>query len=180
MDPAPAKDQGKGDKGTKEGKGSKDAPAATVEDQPKKTPGQVEVVLGKNGLPQGISETPSSDLRPAPSEEPIKQPPTSLFSSSLISLSTDHEQESVMIFPEWKIICEVPNSNAGAKAVLNGLVGQQTQLKSWTLPYRAVVLLCSHKKRDKRCHIAAPLLEKVSLVKIIPVCEGLKLMLVFC
>lgn len=180
MDPAPAKDQGKGDKGTKEGKGSKDAPAATVEDQPKKTPGQVEVVLGKNGLPQGISETPSSDLRPAPSEEPIKQPPTSLFSSSLISQSTDHEQESVMIFPEWKIICEVPNSNAGAKAVLNGLVGQQTQLKSWTLPYRAVVLLCSHKKRDKRCHIAAPLLEKVSLVKIIPVCEGLKLMLVFC
>lgn len=26
------------------------------------------------------------------------------------------------------------------------------------LPYRAVVLLCSHKKRDRRCHIAAPLL----------------------
>jgi hypothetical protein len=67
-----------------------------------------------------------------------------------------------MIFPEWKIICEVPNSSSGAKAVLDGLVGQQTQLKSWTLPYRAVVLLCSHKKRDKRCHIAAPLLEKVS------------------
>lgn len=26
------------------------------------------------------------------------------------------------------------------------------------LPYRAVVLLCSHKKRDRRCSIAAPLL----------------------
>lgn len=26
------------------------------------------------------------------------------------------------------------------------------------LPYRAVVLLCSHKRRDKRCHIVAPIL----------------------
>lgn len=80
-----------------------------------------------------------------------------------------------MIFPEWKIICEVPNSSAGAKAVLDGLVGQQTQLKSWTLPYRAVVLLCSHKKRDKRCHIAAPLLEKVSLSRILPLAKLLNL-----
>jgi hypothetical protein len=157
VDLPPPKDKGK------DGKDSKDAakPEATVADKPQKPPGRIDIVIGKNGLPQGISETPLADLNPSPSKEPVKQPPTSLFSSSLISQSADDDQESVMIFPEWKIICEVANSSAGARAVLDGLVGQRTQLKSWTLPYRAVVLLCSHKKRDKRCHIAAPLLEKV-------------------
>ncbi|CAD6976189.1 unnamed protein product [Tilletia controversa] len=31
-------------------------------------------------------------------------------------------------------------------------------VRRWVLPYRAVVLLCSHKKRDARCSIAAALL----------------------
>lgn len=32
------------------------------------------------------------------------------------------------------------------------------RFQTWPLAYRAVILLCSHKRRDKRCHIIAPLL----------------------
>lgn len=159
VDPPPAKKEDP--KPAKEKETPK--PAAQEPVRPTKPPGQIDLVLGKNGLPQGISETPLTDLVPAPNTDAgTKQPPTSLFSSSLVSQSADQDKESVMIFPEWKVICEVPNSSSGAKDVFEGLNGRTSGMKSWTLPYRAVVLLCSHKKRDKRCHIAAPLLEKVS------------------
>lgn len=152
MDPPPAKDKGV--------KPAKEAPKPAGPIKDLKPPGQIDLVIGKNGLPQGLSETTRADLEPSSGD--AKQPATSLFSSSLISQSADEDKESVMIFPEWKVICEVPNSSSGAHDVFAGLNRQTNELKSWTLPYRAVVLLCSHKKRDKRCHIAAPLLEKVS------------------
>ena len=154
MDPPPGK--GKDSKPAKE----TPKPAADEPIKPAKPPGQIDLVIGKDGLPQGLSETPRTELESTSPD--AKQPPTSLFSSSLISQSPDEDKESVMIFPEWEIVAEVPNSSTGAKEVLGGLNGRKNELKSWTLPYRAVVLLCSHKKRDKRCHIAAPLLEKVS------------------
>jgi hypothetical protein len=112
-----------------------------------------------------------------------------MYSSSLISQSDDPEDQTVLVFPDWKVVHEVENSNDGAKALFEatlqgGLsrggakVGEDSgvgRLRSWTMPYRAIVLLCesalklrlstdtddltgSHKRRDKRCHIAAPLL----------------------
>lgn len=32
----------------------------------------------------------------------------------------------------------------------------QSLLQAHTLPYRAVILICSHKRRDNRCHVTAP------------------------
>jgi (2Fe-2S) ferredoxin len=78
-----------------------------------------------------------------------------------------------LVFPDWKVCLEVENSPEGAKALwdgaLSGTLGRAGRLlqnegqgverrRSWVLPYRAIVLLCSHKNRDKRCHIAAGLL----------------------
>ncbi|WWD09620.1 hypothetical protein V865_007748 [Kwoniella europaea PYCC6329] len=112
---------------------------------------------------------------PAPSQplsHPISTPP-SLYSSSLISQSDDPSDQSVLVFPDWKVVHEIDNSLNGAKALyknqLSGELGRAgkkgvdeddelARRRSWVLPYRAVVLLCSHKRRDKRCHIAAPLL----------------------
>ncbi|WVR06072.1 hypothetical protein IAU60_003100 [Kwoniella sp. DSM 27419] len=112
---------------------------------------------------------------PAPSKSltsPVAHPP-SLYSSSLISQSDDPDDQTVLIFPDWKVSHEVENSRQGAQALydhqLAGQVGRAGtdgvqdaggvgRRRTWVLPYRAVVLLCSHKRRDKRCHIAAPLL----------------------
>lgn len=111
----------------------------------------------KLNLPNGVYESapwPASKL--------------GLFSSSLESQSHTPGNESIMIFPDWKVVTEVENSVQGAKGFIDDLVINKGVTKSsgsrqvWTMPYRAVVLLCSHKRRDKRCHIAAPLLEKVS------------------
>ncbi|WVW82530.1 hypothetical protein I302_104541 [Kwoniella bestiolae CBS 10118] len=112
---------------------------------------------------------------PAPSQplsHPISIPP-SLYSSSLISQSDDPSDQTVLVFPDWKVVHEIDNSLQGAKELydhqLSGELGragrkgveeddEYARRRSWVLPYRAVVLLCSHKRRDKRCHIAAPLL----------------------
>ncbi|TYJ52732.1 hypothetical protein B9479_006666 [Cryptococcus floricola] len=116
--------------------------------------------------------TPSAFPPPSkPFSDPIAPPP-SLYSSSLISQSDDPSDQSVLVFPDWKVVHEVEQSKAGAQElfdkVLNGELGRAGKSgtddggvgrkRSYVLPYRAVVLLCSHKKRDKRCHIAAPLL----------------------
>ncbi|ORY29356.1 Sucrase/ferredoxin-like-domain-containing protein [Naematelia encephala] len=99
-------------------------------------------------------------------------PLPSMYSSSLISQSDDPEDKSVIVFPDWKVVNEVENSLKGAKGLWNGALADSlgrsgatvlqddvaARRRSWVLPYRAVVLLCSHKRRDKRCHIAAPLL----------------------
>ncbi|OCF37662.1 hypothetical protein I316_00789 [Kwoniella heveanensis BCC8398] len=117
---------------------------------------------------------------PAPSEpltSPIPVQP-SLYSSSLISQSDDPSDQTVLVFPDWKVTLEIENTKQGAQglydAQLDGKLGRAgkklsevnakevesglDRRRSWVLPYRAIVLLCSHKKRDKRCHIAAPLL----------------------
>lgn len=75
-----------------------------------------------------------------------------------------------MIFPDFKVVHDVEAKKEVAKEMVaqylsseNGRVGREEKtatstLKSWPLPYRAVILLCSHRKRDNRCSIAAPLL----------------------
>ncbi|WWC86468.1 uncharacterized protein L201_001345 [Kwoniella dendrophila CBS 6074] len=135
-------------------------------------------------IPESKSSTPtsksslsyiSSSSFPSPSKpftQPISQPP-SLYSSSLISQSDDPTDQSVLVFPDWKVVHEIDNSLNGAKSLyenqLSGELGRSGQKginpkdefnrrRSYVLPYRAVILLCSHKRRDKRCHIAAPLL----------------------
>ncbi|KAJ1308510.1 hypothetical protein OPQ81_004214 [Rhizoctonia solani] len=75
---------------------------------------------------------------------------------------------TVLVFPDYKLVKDVAATNEGAselwKAVLDPAVGVEGKgnefgMKSWILPYSAVILLCSHKRRDNRCHIAAPVLE---------------------
>ena len=85
-------------------------------------------------------------------------PAPSLYSSSLISQSDDPEDQTVLVFPDWKVVHEVENSHDGAKClyenVLKAGVGRAGthldgdaadgvgRLRSWILPYRAIVLLC--------------------------------------
>jgi hypothetical protein len=82
----------------------------------------------------------------------------SIYSSSLVSQSTDPSDQSVLVFPDWKVVHEVENSMPGAKELFDGTLdtsaGRGGKLsenpesvgrrRSWTLPYRAVVLLCKY------------------------------------
>ncbi|KAK1925464.1 Sucrase/ferredoxin-like-domain-containing protein [Papiliotrema laurentii] len=113
-------------------------------------------------------------VKPATDISAPSLPPPSSYSSSLISQSDDPEDQTVLVFPDWKVVHEVENTIEGAESLYShvlraglGRAGERLQgdaregtgrLSSWVMPYRAVVLLCSHKRRDKRCHIAAPLL----------------------
>ncbi|KAJ9108583.1 hypothetical protein QFC19_002299 [Naganishia cerealis] len=138
----------KPDQGGKQ-KDLKAPPLPAPVQQTSKPPGEVEIVVGKDGLPQGIYEAPATQISPAMEEESSsgipKQPGTMLFSSSLISQSHEGNRETVLAFPDWKVVVDVTNDEKGAEGVLTDLVSRTEG---------------SHKRRDKRCHIAAPLLEK--------------------
>ncbi|GAA5873051.1 hypothetical protein JCM3774_000323 [Rhodotorula dairenensis] len=91
----------------------------------------------------------------------------SILSGSFISSSHHGHRESVISLPDFKVINEVEATPRSVeelvKRYLDPSVGragstQPGELKSWPLPYHCVILLCSHRKRDKRCSIAAPLL----------------------
>ncbi|GAA6064110.1 hypothetical protein JCM10212_002487 [Sporobolomyces blumeae] len=122
-------------------------------------------------LPPGVHPTLSSSITSSgPTSERL-----SILTSSFVSHARDPSHHSVMVFPDYKVVHDVEPSKDKAKEVVERYLGQDvgregkppqrslaasssSSLKSWPLPYRAVVLLCSHKTRDKRCHIAAPLL----------------------
>ncbi|KWU42107.1 hypothetical protein RHOSPDRAFT_30239 [Rhodotorula sp. JG-1b] len=91
----------------------------------------------------------------------------SILSGSFISSSHHGHRESVISLPDFKVINEVEASSASVeelvKRYLDPSIGRagsalSGELRSWPLPYHCVILLCSHRKRDKRCSIAAPLL----------------------
>ncbi|KAI6105520.1 Sucrase/ferredoxin-like-domain-containing protein [Pisolithus sp. B1] len=98
----------------------------------------------------------------------------SILNGSHHSLSLHHDPastlETVIILPDYKVVTDVPRSLEGAetlwKSALDPAYGRSgapersDTLKSWVLPYSCLILLCSHKRRDKRCAIAAPVLEK--------------------
>lgn len=138
----------------KEGKPAPPPPSAPPVRDPSKQPGEVDVVVGKNGLPQGIYESPSTHVTTTANDDASsttsipQQPGTMLFSSSLISQSREGHRETVLALPDWKVVVDVDNSRAGAEGVLRDLVARTREgtgegRRTWTLPYRAVVLLCT-------------------------------------
>lgn len=81
----------------------------------------------------------------------------SIYSSSLISQSNDPDDQTVLVFPDWKVVHEVENSMPGAEELWRGALewsagraGKKSdnpegigRRRSWTMPYRAVILLCT-------------------------------------
>jgi len=94
----------------------------------------------------------------------------SILNGSHKSFSQDPSQETVIVFPDFKVIADIPRSPKGAETLWTvsldpayGRLGTESRtdsLRTWLLPYSCAILLCSHKRRDKRCAVAAPILEK--------------------
>ncbi|KZS97776.1 Sucraseferredoxin-like protein [Sistotremastrum niveocremeum HHB9708] len=76
----------------------------------------------------------------------------------------DNGRQTVLVFPDYKFVL-AENSVQDAHDLWLGHLGPdigiagQGRLEAYTIPYSAVILICSHKKRDNRCHVAAPKLE---------------------
>ncbi|TDL29416.1 Sucraseferredoxin-like protein [Rickenella mellea] len=93
----------------------------------------------------------------------------SILNGSHTSCSTETNQQTVIVLPDYIAVCDVPPSKAASvslwKSALDpavdrfGVTSEGNTFQTWTLPYSCVILLCSHKKRDNRCAIAAPKLE---------------------
>ncbi|KAL1667587.1 Sucrase/ferredoxin-like-domain-containing protein [Schizophyllum commune] len=90
----------------------------------------------------------------------------SVLNGSHDTLSDDHNRETVLVFPDYTIVTGVAPTQADAQAFYDSAlapdahIGSATgEMKTWVIPYSCVILLCSHKRRDNRCHIAAKTLE---------------------
>ncbi|KAK0490735.1 Sucrase/ferredoxin-like-domain-containing protein [Armillaria novae-zelandiae] len=93
----------------------------------------------------------------------------SILNGSHNTLCHDPDYETILVFPDYKLVTEVPRSVEGAQNLWDtcvdpelgraGGVLEKSPFNSWVIPYACVILLCSHKKRDKRCSIAAAKLE---------------------
>lgn len=105
---------------------------------------------------------------------------TTVLNGSHHTISEDQNKDTVLVLPDYKVVAEVERSSDGAKAFWKDILTEkETEKISHVLPYACVILLCalslhsplqpssdcyvfdsgSHKKRDNRCHIAAPKLE---------------------
>jgi len=79
------------------------------------------------------------------------------------------EHETVIVLPDYSVVVGVPATLDGAKELWRtaldsrlprmGVTEERSSFQTWILPYSCVIMLCSHKRRDNRCAIAAPKLE---------------------
>ncbi|KAH9899982.1 Sucraseferredoxin-like protein [Cubamyces lactineus] len=98
-----------------------------------------------------------------------KNKKVTILNGSHRTVCHDDEKETVLVFPDYKIVTEVDRSHEGAEQLWNHAVSPSVELhavpegattvRSWVIPYSCVILLCSHKRRDNRCAIAAPKLQ---------------------
>ncbi|QRV87900.1 altered inheritance of mitochondria protein 32 [Ceratobasidium sp. AG-Ba] len=135
-----------------------------------------EVTEVSGSLAEHISNAHNKLISSAPHPPKSSNAPPGVFvpteSHRLSVLNGSHREigaaHTVLVFPDYKLVKDVPPTAEGAdsfwRAAIDPAVGREGkvvggEIKSWTLPYAAVILLCSHKRRDNRCHIAAPILE---------------------
>ncbi|KZT12554.1 uncharacterized protein LAESUDRAFT_808148 [Laetiporus sulphureus 93-53] len=85
-----------------------------------------------------------------------------ILNGSHNTVCEDPMQDTVLVFPDYKVVTEVMCSEEGAKQLWKSLErdgpapAEGSQVKTWVLPYNCVITICSHKRRDNRCGIAAP------------------------
>ncbi|KAJ7204800.1 Sucrase/ferredoxin-like-domain-containing protein [Mycena pura] len=92
-----------------------------------------------------------------------------ILNGSHASICDDHQLETVLIFPDYVVVAGVPSSSKGAQMLwenaLDPLIprmlgSEEPSLKTRVLPYACVITMCSHKRRDNRCALSAPKLER--------------------
>lgn len=137
----------------------------------------VREVTDENGslahlLPRVVSAaTVGSSPKQPNTTYPPAEPTTRVDILNSSHRSEDDGNHRVLVFPDYKVVMHVsPNANGAQELYQNavspsvgrigaGSVTETGNVSSYPLRYACVILLCSHKRRDYRCHISAPLLE---------------------
>ncbi|KAG6820450.1 hypothetical protein H0H93_000446 [Arthromyces matolae] len=98
----------------------------------------------------------------------------SILNGSHNTMADDIDQETILVFPDYTVVTNVPRTRDGARRLWEcavdpatergSLVLEKSPFKTWILPYSCVILLCSHKKRDNRCALTAPKLEQGNII----------------
>ncbi|KAF8484862.1 Sucrase/ferredoxin-like-domain-containing protein [Russula ochroleuca] len=133
------------------------------------------------GTPPG---TPGTPVTPTTPQQQLLLPPAvagifkdsenhavAILNGSHDTLSKSNDHETVLVFPDYKVLTEVPRSLDGARELWRNSVNPSvprlgyastetgTSVRSWVIPYTCVILICSHRRRDVRCAVVAPKLE---------------------
>jgi len=76
----------------------------------------------------------------------------SVLNGSIRSISDNDDNESVLVFPDFKVVTQVQSTVQGAQDLWDssldpsvsrtGAFLEKSQLKTWVLPYSCVILLC--------------------------------------
>ena len=76
----------------------------------------------------------------------------SILNGSHDTLSKDNDNETVLVFPDYKVLTEVPRSLDGARELWRNSVSPSVSrlgsssetgsVKSWVIPYTCVILIC--------------------------------------
>lgn len=117
-----------------------------------------EVTEAPGSLATYISEVQSQAKLPSPPKAPTKSisgiftasdtSRVGILNGSHKSISDEETLESVLVFPDYKVVTEVPCSLEGAKGlwekvlIAPGYSARDSTYKSWVLPYSCVILLC--------------------------------------
>lgn len=124
--------------------------------------------ISRNGTSHSLStkasSPPPSNGKPTSSSKGVRPGPDGLFrTSDSTKISTlngshkticdDEDHESVLVFPDFKVVTEVRRSVQGAQDLWdsavnpelgrNGAFLEKSPLKTWVLPYSCVILLCT-------------------------------------
>ena len=77
---------------------------------------------------------------------------TSVLNGSHKTLCHENDHETVLVFPDFKVVTEVRRSAQGAQELWDsavnpsigrsGAYSKKTELKTWIIPYSCVILLC--------------------------------------
>ncbi|KDQ64631.1 hypothetical protein JAAARDRAFT_28270 [Jaapia argillacea MUCL 33604] len=137
-------------------KGSLAAHIKAAQDQAPSTTQQSDVPGSKPSVPGVFDPAESSRI--------------SILNGSHKTVCDDDDLDTVLVFPDFKVVTGVPRTLGGGEELwknaidpgvprVGGRVAEGSSLKTWVLPYSCVILLCSHKRRDNKCAIAAPKLE---------------------
>ena len=77
----------------------------------------------------------------------------SILNGSHDTLSHDHRRETVLVFPDYKVVMDVPRTLDGAQDLWDnsgnpsvprmGAGPGRSALRSWIIPYSCVILICT-------------------------------------
>ncbi|CAO3642577.1 unnamed protein product [Cunninghamella blakesleeana] len=127
------------------------------------------IATGKSDWPKHIEDDDETIAKALLSTRPGKS--TMITNTSLITThSTDTNAQDLIILPENILVANVTSKNVDQLWSYlennSSLPSERKDVKEYghlmikPSPYSALILLCSHRKRDKRCGVTAPILAR--------------------